>query len=118
MIGGQQRRFTPRGLRYWAPSIQAVLVQLAEARDYARDVGCDRWQYAVEIEGLTAAGVSVHDLWELVSNGYIEHAREITTPSDPTRRFRAGENARFGKSSCFVVTDAGLQFTTRAPARG
>ena len=65
----------PRGLRYWRLSIQAVLVQLAEARDYARDVGCDRWQYAVEIEGLTAAGVSVHDLWELVSNGYIEHAR-------------------------------------------
>jgi len=36
MIGEHQRRFVPNGPSSFAPAIQAVLVQLAEAHDYPR----------------------------------------------------------------------------------
>ena len=117
MIGEHQRRFVPRGPSHFAPAIQAVLVQLAEAHDYARDVQCDPWQYAVEVRSLIAEGVTVSELHELAGNGYVETAREITKPADPGRRFQPAGNVGFDKSSCFIVTDAGLQFTIREPAR-
>jgi len=117
MIGKQQRRFISGGPWSFAPAIQAVLVQLAEAHDYARDVQCDPWQYAVEVQGLVAEGLTASELRELVGSGFVEHGREITSPDDPSRRFESAGNVRFSTSSCFVVTDAGLQLTMREPAR-
>ena len=112
MIGGQKRRFVSRGLSCFAPPLRATLVKLAEAHDYARDMECDPRQYALEIDCLTALGATARDLHWLVRNGCVEHLREITRPADAECRFRPAGTPCFHKRSCFVATDASLQFTT------
>jgi hypothetical protein len=112
MIGEKQRRFVESAVQYVAPHIQAAIVQLAEARDYARDVDCDPWDFAVEVRSLTALELAACDLCWLISNGYVEHAREVSRPGSAVRKFRAAKNVRFTEKSCFVLTDAGLQLTT------
>ena len=90
-------------------------MQLAEARDYATDVQCDPWQFALEIGSLLAAGVMTNDLPGLIGDGYIAHGREITKPGDAGRRFLKARNLGFNQRSCFVATDAGLQLTIAEP---
>jgi hypothetical protein len=91
-------------------------VQLAEARDYAGDAHRDVWDFAVEIAGLTALGLTVSDLRWLVSKGYVEHACEVTKPDDPVRRFRPGSNLTFVKETCFVLTQGGVSLLQGAGA--
>ena len=100
MIGGQQRRFVSNSLSYFAPPLQAVLVKLAEAHDYARDVECDPWQYAVEIDRLKALGATTSDLLWLIRNGCVEHRKEITRPSD-AEQVPPGGNAAFRQAELF-----------------
>ncbi len=76
------------------------------------DVRADRWQYAVEIHSLRRLGLTARDLKWLVSNGYAEHAREVTTPPDRTRKFCAGRKLVFTDQTCFVATTAGMSLTT------
>jgi hypothetical protein len=112
MIGDRQRRFVATAAERIAPQAQAAIVQLAEAHDYARDMQCQQWHFAVEIESLKALGLTSYDLRWLLSRGYIEHAREITAPNDTARKFRSPRSANFTSRSCFVLTAAGLRLTT------
>ena len=112
MIGEIQRRIAATAANRIPPRIQPAIVQLAEAYDYAYDVRADRWQYAVEIHSLRRLGLTARDLKWLLSNGYAEHAPEVTTPEERTRTFRAGQRLVFTDRSCFVATAAGLSLTT------
>jgi hypothetical protein len=111
MIGDIQRQFIESAGQHAAPHIQAAIVQLAEAHDYARDVRADLWQYAVEIDCLTRLGLTADDLRWLVNNGYAELAREVTKPDDATRKFQRVQELVFTKSTCFVLTRVGLRLT-------
>jgi hypothetical protein len=88
------------------PSIRAALAQLQQARDYARDIGGDPWEFAVEIERLIAQGVTTSDLRWLAKKGYIEHASEVTGAADFARQFEHRENLAFTKESCFLLTES------------
>jgi hypothetical protein len=48
----------------------------------------------------------------LVCKGYVAHAAEITEPSDVTRTFRRVHTTglKFGRRTCFVLTEAGMAF--------
>ena len=111
MIGERQRQFNWLGQHVAAP-IQAAIVRLAEAYDYACDMQCDLWEFAVEIDALKALGLSADDLRWLVTSGYAKPGQEVTRPTDPARRFRPARNLSFAKRTCFVVTEVGLQLTT------
>ena len=111
MIGEKQRRCNATG-QHLATPIQVALVRLAEAYDYACDMQCDLWEFAVEIDALKAIGLKLDDLRWLVTSGYARHGQELTKPSDTARRFRPARDLKFAKKSCFVVTEAGLQLTT------
>jgi hypothetical protein len=89
---------------------QVGLAQLAEAIACAADRGSDPWQFAVSIEVLLGLGVSESELRWLVSKGYAQHAREITTARDTTRRFQPGRSLAFAKTTCLVLTDAGARY--------
>ena len=69
-------------------------------------------EFAVEFRGLTANGVTRSDLAWLVRNGYVVHAREVTRPDDPARRFRPAKSLRFTETSCFIATAEGMALTT------
>jgi hypothetical protein len=118
MIGERQRRFVGAAEQQLAPPLRAGLLLLAEAHDYARDMQCDLWDFAVEIDALQACGLSADDLCWLVDRGYAEQRREVTRRRDPSRRFRPARSFDFGRQTCFVATTAGLRLTTVAsPAR-
>jgi hypothetical protein len=85
--------------------LQNTLAQLAKAREYARDLACDPWEFAVEIDRLVTLGASTSDLRWLAKKGYIEHAREMTRPEDPARRFKPSNNLAFTKESCFILAE-------------
>ena len=111
MIGEKQRRFVESAGQQVPAPIQAAIVRLAEAHDYARDMQCDLWDFAVEIDALASLGLSDKDLRGLVAGGYIEHGQEMTKPSDPARRFRPAGSRAFTAKTCFVVTEKGLALT-------
>jgi hypothetical protein len=88
-----------------AAELRAALVNLAKAREYARNVDCDPWEFAVEIDRLTSLGVTTSDLRWLVRKGYVDHAREVTRPGDAARKFERSRNLAFTKETCFLLAD-------------
>ncbi len=85
--------------------IVAALAQLAKARHYARSMEVDPWQFAIELDGLTALGLTTSDLRWLLGKGFVRHARETSRPGDERRTFESSRNAAFTKASCFVLVD-------------
>jgi hypothetical protein len=91
---------------------------LLEAHTYARDLGCDVWEFAVELDRLQAAGVSNSRLRWLLRKGYVTQRVEITGARNGPRTFRSIANLSLRPGTCFVLTAAGLALTTdAAPAR-
>jgi hypothetical protein len=95
-------RISPRG--------QAALRLLLEAYEYASELSQDVWDFAVEIDSLRQAGVTVSGFRWLVCKGLVEHAREITAPGDPHRTFHPEGRLKFARRSCFVMTAEGVGF--------
>jgi hypothetical protein len=89
---------------------QAGLRLLFDGSSYARELGRDRWEFAVEIEFLNAAGLTNNDLRWLAAKGYVEHALE-TTAKGKTRRSSPAGRLPLPPGSCFVLTDAGVELT-------
>src|SRR5258708_6303028 len=58
---------------------------LLRSYDYAQDLECDVWDFAVEMRELGAAELTSSDLRWLVRKGYAEHAREITLAGEESR---------------------------------
>lgn len=94
--------------------VQAALALLVEAYHYARALRRDRWDFAVEVQGLYALGVSSSDLRWLVCQEYAEHAAEVTFPGEDGRAFHGSGNLTFTSQSCFVLTDLGVAFARAA----
>jgi hypothetical protein len=101
----------------FASPLKAALAQLLKALAYARDVGCDPWEFAVELDRLTDLGVTTTDLRWLVKKGYIEHACETTKPGDAQRRFEQRQNLAFTKTSCFRLATTAMTVVESLPVR-
>jgi hypothetical protein len=95
-----------------ANPVSAVAFRLLlEAYACARDLGCDLWEFAVEIETLRGQGVTNNQLRWLLRKGYIAQAVERTKTHAPQRSFRHLASPRLYEQACFVITDAGIAFT-------
>jgi hypothetical protein len=92
-----------------SPSMIPGLLQLLEADAYAREVGRSKWDFAVEIDSLRAAGLTNGDLRWLVCKGYLEHALETTPAGSETRSFGMEASLSFSQGSCFVLTETGAE---------
>lgn len=84
-----------------------------EAKLYARQLGCDVWEFAVDIGSFHRAGLSNNDLRWLVLNGVLEHAVELTDSGQPSRVFRRDAKHLDPERSCFVLTEQGLQIAAQ-----
>lgn len=98
------------GARLLAPRVQRALGVLLESYDYAQDVGCDVWEFAVEMDHLRPFGLTASDWRWLHLKGFIGHGRELTIPGEASRTFRQGGALKIGKRTCFVLTEAGQQY--------
>ena len=101
-----------------APNVIPGLLQLLKAEAYAREVRRPNWDFAVEIEGLRAAGLTNGDLRWLVCKGYVEHALETTPAKSEARSFGREGGLNFGRRSCFVLTETGAAFARVQTGRG
>ena len=88
----------------------SALEMLLEAYVYAHDVHHKLWDFALEIDILRKGGLANSDLRWLLCKGLLEHAVEIRGGDGKHRCFQAGQNLSFDNSSCFVLTDFGLNF--------
>ncbi len=90
-----------------------AVASLLESHDYARDLSCDSWDFAVELSALRRLGVTNGDCRWLVGKKYLQHAVELTMQGEPVRTFRQGGVLMFGKRTCFVLTESGEQFARK-----
>jgi hypothetical protein len=104
---------SPCAVRIVSNEVRRALALLARSNRYAAGATDLAWQFAVEIEELLALGVSRSELRWLVLNGYAEHARDATRQSDRARRFLPGQNTRFARQTCFILTAAGVDLAGR-----
>ncbi len=83
---------------------------LLEAHVYAADLRRSVWDFAVEIAALRKSGMSRNDLRWLICKGYLEHGRETTVPQEEGRTFRRSKGLAFGRRTCCVLTETGVEF--------
>lgn len=93
-----------------AQQIQAALRLLLKAYDYARRLRRTCWDFAVEIQGLLAVGLTSSDLRWLVCQGHAEHAAEVARPGKNRQSFRHTGRLTFIEKTCVVLTEAGAEF--------
>ncbi len=88
--------------------IRPALTPLLEAIEYAEQTSRNPWEFAVEIDRLTALGLTLNDFRWLVRAGLVEHQREVTLESDDGRSFRRTGDLTFPDHTCFVLTGKGI----------
>ncbi|QDU08672.1 hypothetical protein [Gimesia aquarii] len=89
---------------------EAAFRLLLDASYYSSTTKRPIWDYAVELSCLQKAGLTYNDLRWLSCQGYLKHAKEVTIQEDDGRDFRPSGNMTFGRRTCFVLTDEGLEF--------
>jgi hypothetical protein len=95
---------------------QQSLRLLSEAREYARRVASDPWEFAVDIRQLRRLGLTENDLRFLVRLKVCDQAREITSPKDEGRLFQATGSLSFSDQTCFTLTNQGTAAAELADA--
>jgi hypothetical protein len=93
-----------------ARSTERAICHLLKASNYAADIGCNAWEFAVTIGELRRDGVRENELRWLICRGFIEHAEEVTTRGNE-RAFDRHASLRLGEQSAFVITSAGVDFS-------
>jgi hypothetical protein len=95
------------------------MVRLLEAFEFARELDRPAWDFAVEIQSLREMGLTNNEFRWLVCKGLVEHGCETTRVRQSFRTFRRQHGLVFGRRSCFVLTQAGVEFArslTEIPA--
>ena len=83
---------------------------LLEAYACARDLGCDMWEFAVEVDTLRDHGITNTQLRWLLHKGYIAQAVEKRVANAPQRAFRQITAPGLHQGGCFVLTESGVGF--------
>lgn len=90
--------------------VEQAFSVLLESYDYARDIGCRIWEFAVELDAFRAFELTPSDWRWLCLKGLVDHGRERVTRDEPVRSFRQGGVLRLTRRTCFVLTEDGERF--------
>jgi hypothetical protein len=111
MASGLNRLLSPGdGIATGGESFRLAVTLLTRARSYACVLGCDVWEFAIEIACLRRLGLGATELCWLVRQGYVAHALELTASLDGRRTFEDKGKARLSAGSCIILTEAGTAF--------
>ena len=105
MDSQNQHKRTKKGV---PTRVVPALGLLLEAMQYAKQTSGDPWEFSVELEQLTALGLTRNDFRWLVRKGLVEHRREVTLDGDDGREFRPTGDLTFPEGTCFILTGAGV----------
>lgn len=89
------------------PSIAPGLHALVEAHRYARELGLNAWNFAVEVSYLRHLGLSNSDLRWLASVHAVEYAVETTKSDSFERKFRRMGRLTISRRLCFILSPPG-----------
>ncbi len=99
----QSRNHSDESLHIEVQEIDCALKLLRQATSYAKDVGEDQWQFAVEIEEFRKIGLTDSALRWLLCKGTIKHAEEVSKRDDRYRSFRTLGLCVLTERACFVL---------------
>lgn len=108
----------PRTAVALSARVKQALALLLESHDYAQDIRCSVWEFAVEIDAFKADGLTSSDWRWLFHKGLVEHGRECTMADENERSFRRGGALRLTRRTCFVLTEEGVKLARRVLAEG
>jgi hypothetical protein len=91
------------------PCMRAGLQLLLQASDYAVELQCTLWEFAVEIKTLREVGLTMNDLRWLLLKRFVQHAVEVLEHDQDERVFQM-HGKRLAADSCFVLTASGIEF--------
>ncbi len=86
------------------------LAMLRHAYTCAQDAGADLWDFALEIDTLYSAGLTISSLRWLVAKQFARHGQESSVYGGPHRSFRPGAGYFFEPTTCVVLTPGGAAF--------
>jgi hypothetical protein len=95
----------------------AGLRLLRDAHAGAGAAAADPWQFAVPIESLREAGLTDAQLRWLLQKGYAAQGVERTSLRSPGRRFQPVQNLSLRPGACFVLTEAGADWSRQVCRR-
>jgi hypothetical protein len=96
--------------------VEQALSVLLESYDYAQDIGCRIWEFAVELAAFRAFELTPSDWRWLCMKGLVDHGREQMTHDEPVRTFLQGGALRLTRRTCFVLTEAGERYARQLVA--
>ena len=96
-----------------SPEAAAGLSLLLQAHIYCESFERDAWDFAVEILCLRRAGLTNNTLRWMVCRGWLDHAQEVSSGGATTRVFRDSGLLAFDKTTCFVLTESGIEAATQ-----
>lgn len=88
----------------------AGLAELLQGYDLACEFEAPRWDFAVDLATLVAAGLSPHLLRALMLKSHVEHGIEVDPRKDERRSFDRPASWQFRKRSNFILSDGGAEF--------
>lgn len=104
---------TSDGQTVFLDKFMPALEVLQEAVNYAVDTSNERWVFAVAISELREMGLSDNDVRWLVCKGVVQQGKDLSCAGGRCVESQATPSLRFNEQSCFVLTDAGLDFVSR-----
>jgi hypothetical protein len=87
--------------------LSQALALLFRAYSYARDLGVDVWDFAVDWDEFRSANISKSELRWLLRQGLVQQADELISVTVRKRRFRLISSTAITGESCFIITEAG-----------
>jgi hypothetical protein len=90
--------------------IGSGLFLLLDSFAYARTLADDPWEFSVEWHELQRHGMTCNDGRWLIHKGFVQHAYEITSMKDKSRRFVPCASMNLSGKTCFILTEEGYQF--------
>jgi hypothetical protein len=96
--------------------LRAVLRLLQHALDCAKDAQAPPWDFALEIDHLYAAGLTVTDLRWMVAKEFVEHADETSVHGSEHRSFTPSGGLTFVPTTCVILTIKGAALAARENA--
>lgn len=100
--------YSPEMHKRMCIKLMPAFAVLLEAIEYAEDLETDPWNFAVSISQLQSVNIGESSLRWLVLRKYVEQKRETTRTHESGRNFQSAGNLTFGKRTCFVLTQSGV----------
>lgn len=91
-----------------ARQFASFLRLLKDAQEYAQDLECSGWDFAIKLADIGAMDLQINDLRWMMRKGWIHHSRESTFEPDCRSSVRPDERSKIHLDSSFIIGQSGI----------